>query len=409
MLRATLSRFRRSRADEFVSRSRSAVFEDVTIAPYEELLDAPRGKSNHKGGPLWPDWDAQAFPRHCHMGIPADTRPSTTQPSGVPIDEIAWGGAIVGHFGHQVADFSARLLATGRERSDLPIAFAARAGTAWTSVEEAPAFVGAILDWYHIEPHRRVLISEPTTALSLFVAEQAEQLGGPGPNEGHLDALDELTVRNLQGQPTSHDGVVYVSRAAMHARFAGEAYLESRLEAAGVRVMRPESMPLAEQIRTYQSAPVLVFAEGSALHTLQLSGRIEGSVVVLVRRNGATLGKWSLQPRTRDLRYVEVSDGIVCGLLPTGAPAEMTGISLLSVEATIMAFGDLGVDIGAGWNTQAFAQSTESDIRAWLADEPKRPEGAAERTSEIVRRLEGHGLETLARAAPGILSSPRRS
>ena len=111
-------------------------FHDVVVVPYTDLLDRWRDGEIHRGGPMWPEWERQVGARHRRAGSPVDVRPA--EPEG-PIDEagpMAWGGAIVDQFGHQVADFSARLLATAQARPDLPVAFA-RAGVSVTSRQKA--------------------------------------------------------------------------------------------------------------------------------------------------------------------------------------------------------------------------------------------------------------------------------
>ena len=119
------------------------------------------------------------------------------------------------------------------------------------------------------------ILAGPVIADDLLVAPQAEQINGPGPSDEYLDALDELTVRRL-GQPARH-GIVYVSRAGMQARFAGEGYLEGALARAGVRILRPERMSLRVQLRAYLSAEQLIFAEGSAIHGRNSWGDLLGT------------------------------------------------------------------------------------------------------------------------------------
>ena len=81
-----------------------------------------------------------------------------------------------------------------------------------------------------------------------------------------------------------------VSVMSMHElvndRIAGEPYLEDVLRRSWVRVLRPETVPLAEQLRNYRAATDIVFAEGSALHALQLLGRVDADVAVLGAASG---------------------------------------------------------------------------------------------------------------------------
>ncbi len=281
-------------------------FRDVVVVPYSDLLDRWRDGEIHRGGPIWPDWEAQVAARHGRGGRPIDVRPADPEGPISVAGPMAWGGAIVDAFGHQVADFSARLLATVQARPDLPIAFASRPDLGYVDLASAPGYFRSILEWFGVTPDRVRIITTPTRATELFVAPQAEQLGGPGPEAGYLDALDALADERL-GPAGRDPRMLYVSRAAMEARFAGEPYLETVLGAAGVRVLRPESLPLTAQLQDYRAAADIVFAEGSALHALQLLGHVGADVGVLERRPGTRLAEASLRPRVRDLTYEEVA------------------------------------------------------------------------------------------------------
>src|SRR5688572_16905304 len=98
-------------------------FRDVLVTPYTDLLDGPRGGMYHRGGPHWPDWSTQTAARYCAGGVPHDVEPSDGEPKSTLADRIAWGGAITWHFGHQIADFTTRLLPTLAEMPDVRFAF----------------------------------------------------------------------------------------------------------------------------------------------------------------------------------------------------------------------------------------------------------------------------------------------
>ena len=122
------------------------------------------------------------------------------------------------------------------------------------------------------------------------------------------------------------------------------------LAASGVQVLRPESLPLVEQLRNYRAATNVVMAEGSALHALQLVGRIDADVAVLERRPGTRLAQANVAPRVRSLTYDEVSTKLVHGILPTGRPALPKGLSVADPERLIEAFDRRGVDLRPAWN-----------------------------------------------------------
>jgi hypothetical protein len=347
-------------------------FRDVVVVPYSDLLDRWRDGEIHRGGPIWPDWEAQVAARHRRGGRPIDVR--LADPEG-PVTEagpMAWGGAIADAFGHQVADFSTRLLATRRLRPDLPIAFATRPDLGYTDMASAPGYFRAILDWLGVPPERVRVITEPTLVSELIVVPQAEQLSGPGPDTAYLDALDRIADERL-GPPVRDDRLLYVSRAGMEARFAGESYLEDALRSAGVQVLRPETLPLAEQLRNYRAASSVVFAEGSALHTLQLLGRLDADVSVLERRPGTNLAQANLRPRVRGLTYEDVATKLICGVLPTGRAALPKGLSIADSERVLEVFAGRGVDLRPTWDDTAWSAARDADLLRWVETQAAEP------------------------------------
>ncbi len=350
-------------------------FDNVLITPFSELLDTPQELSDHRGGPRWPNFEHQTTARHCRAGRPIDAVPHSAQGQPMTLNErVAWGGPIVRHFGHQIADFSMRLLPTVTKHSDVPIAFSSHPRMRITTVEKMPVFVRGVWEWFGITLGKVRLITEPTIAREVVVEPQAEQLEGPGPSDEHLELLDALTKQRLGTvEPIP---AVYVSRSGQRARFAGEAYLEEVMKASGVAVVRPETLPLHEQLRIYASADRLIFAEGSALHATQLLGRCLGDVVVLVRRTGQVLGRTSLEPRARSLSYVEASAGVVNGTPPLGPDlarmrklASVTGISVLDSEPLVEGLASAIPDLASRFDADAFRLARDNDIKRWLATE----------------------------------------
>jgi hypothetical protein len=122
--------------------------------------------------------------------------------------------------------------------------------------------------------------------------------------------------------------VLFVSRAGVGEGLVGEAALEDFFAALGARIYRPEQHPLAEQLATYLSHAQLVFTEGSALHGLQLLGRIPGELTVLARRPGR-FGQAFLAPRVAALHHVPLAGPAVHGRAPDGRHAEWEGLVYL--------------------------------------------------------------------------------
>jgi hypothetical protein len=359
-------------------------------------MDTPTGGTYHRGGPHWPDWDNQTAARYCAGGAPLDEEPPAAEPTATLTGTVAWGGAVTWHFGHQISDFTTRLLPTLAEVPDARFAYSTHAQAQLRSVDYAPKFFPQILAWYGISPERIEMIADPTLVERLIVAPQAEQTHGPGPEPWYLDLLDaNMTARLGTVNPR---GSLYVSRAGIKARFAGEAYLERVLEDAGFRVLRPETVSLEEQLRAYAGAESIIFAEGSAMHGAQLLGRALGDVTVLVRRSDLRLVEKALRPRARSLLYVDAVAGLVHGCDINGHPARYRGLSILDAER-LRTF----LPIGGVWDREAFETARDADIAEWLERERQTPRWAVPGSPELISEsLEDAGLDpALAYASPG--------
>lgn len=363
-------------------------FENVPILPYTWLLEAARpGGTAHCGGPLWPDWDRQTAARHCRRGRPVDVPPPALQPRETLTEPVAWAGAIVRHFGHQIAEFSTRILPTLRDWPGAVFAFGVKPESGIVSLDTAPRFFTELLDWFGVPPHRVRIMSRPTLAARLLVAPQAEQFGGLeggiGPTPDSLDAFDALARLRLGS--VSGRGTLYVSRAAQRTRFAGEAELERALVRAGVEVFRPENFPLEEQLRRYAGAEQLLFAEGSAMHGLQLLGRGLGDVRVLSRRAGSTIAEAAIRPRARSLAYLNFGVTLVNLLKPSGLPGINGGLAVLDEAVLIDGLQNLGIAIAPYWDAACFREACERDIREWLGRACAGPRMSIPGTADAIR------------------------
>ena len=333
-------------------------FANIIVYPTQRLLEPPFVL--FRGGPGWPRFWLQRHARHCRgpVAIPLDIRPRRTT---VPVKhrEVTgiWCGPVTQHFGHAVASFGARLAASSTLASDMPLVFSAMPG------EEPPPFFWQMLAHFGIAADRVRIVSTPVRFDRLTVVAQAERVYGREPEAAYLDLLDRVS-----GPPPLVDGSsVYVSRAGMwKGKIAGEAYLETALARAGIIIFRPETMTLAEQLATYRRASRLIFSEGSAMHALQLLGRIGAELTVIVRRHGSRLAQTALRPRVAGLSYVDAVDGLLHGLGSSGRAQPSAGMTIVNSARLIAALEQHGVAIGAHWDEADFLVQRQRDLTVWL-------------------------------------------
>ncbi|MBV9077557.1 MAG: DUF563 domain-containing protein, partial [Methylobacteriaceae bacterium] len=208
------------------------LFREILVMPSQGLANGVAATPGRKlrlglfrGGPVWPFFYLQVLARHCRgpVPVPFDRKPHrASAPATGRIAEAVWCGPISPHYGHMVADFAMRVAASADGRPDLPLLF-----SFWPEPgEEPPEFFWEIVDHLGVARERVRLVREPTRVGRLWVAPQAERLGGKGPSPRHLDLMDRIVARH--GTPQQDIDVLFVSRALLgDGRLAGEAYLDA--------------------------------------------------------------------------------------------------------------------------------------------------------------------------------------
>lgn len=377
-------------------------FNDILITPYEELLDERFGRSPHCGGPHWPDWENQTFARHYRAGRKVDKEPSFQPATEVYHDLIAWCGAAHCHYGHQIADFSTRILPSLTVQPEVTLGFTVDRNANFIRHSSAVQSFNDILQWLRVKPYQIKIFSQPTIVEKLLVTPQAEQLNGAPPEPEYLDILDDIVRQNI-GLPTPKEQIVFISRAGIPDRLAGEAYIEKVLSQSGVRIVRPERIPLAQQLAIYAQTEQLIFTEGSALHSLQLLGRIPAEICVLTRRPQRRLAEAAVAARATRLFYLDATKEQLTEINPCGKNAPNKGLSLLNGDKLLSLLKEkfnLKID---KWCQKSFCHARDMDILAWIR---KLPDNSTKQRmthhQEIVETLAKAELEHLIQEADKI-------
>ncbi len=191
-----------------------------------------------------------------------------------------WAGPYFAHFGHMLAESIHRLWAARYFLAlrDARIVFQAMPGAV-----RRPWF-DAMLALVGIAPERVVLIDRETRIEELHVPAQGRALGGALllPDYLSLFPLAPIDV------PADAPKRLYVSRTGYtHSGiYLGESLVERVLAHAGFAIVHPQDLPLATFAGMLRGAETIVFAEGSAIHNLELTGPIAARVMVIGRRDG---------------------------------------------------------------------------------------------------------------------------
>lgn len=355
-----------------------------------------------KGGPVWPDWAGWGPLRHNRSGIPVDPKPDLVEgPRAELAEPVTWGGHAVAHFGHFIVEHSTRILQARAEHGDKTMLFTLPPGLRATQLQ---AFFWQILRWYGVDANQVRFVTTPLHVRELWAAPMAEQWAHVAPSDAYLALLTENA--QIQGLTPRKNSIVYVARDRMEATAeghnAGEPYLCSVLDKLGVTVIRPETLSLQEQLEYYQGAEILVFAEGSALHGLQLLGRQDKTVIVLNRRPNMRIGLSAIQPRVSTLGYAEVTRGTASVLWPSGKPWMVRAISIYDLDCLLATFHSLGVPLSQVWDNDAYLAARDRGIRIWLKRRFARGEPIDHAASKqnVRREFAALGLEHLVGEVP---------
>lgn len=184
---------------------------------------------------------------------------------------------------------------------------------------------------------------------------------------------------------------LYVSRARLglaNGQFLQEADLEAFLQSQGYRIIHPETLSMADQMRAYGSAEKLVFADGSAVHLWSLIARPEQQAAMILRRPlDSHIARWFQGLPDVKLDYLDTR---IADFSRRGGPSN-TSVALLDLQALCAALRRLGL-----LATDAAIGPPRPVLETWLARmergrSPLRsaPPDLDERSRQLIRRRPG--------------------
>lgn len=188
-----------------------------------------------------------------------------------------YAGPLWPHYGHFIAEGVHRLWPAWISGRDEPIIYHA---VSKAKNLQLPSFLPQVMAHFRIHPSRVQLLDRPTRFKALTVPVQMKVLGAAASAE-YNNAL-----RNLSGGDVRYNRI-YVSRSRYleNGSFLGERVVEEMLQQAGFKIIYPEDWDLSDLIGIYRSAKIMIFNEGSALHALELTGGVDGKVMIIARRS----------------------------------------------------------------------------------------------------------------------------
>ena len=307
-----------------------------------------------------------------------------------------YAGPYFAHFGHAIAESLHRLWAARHfpELGNARIVFQAQPGAA------RPPWFDAILELIGIAPERVILLDHLARFEELHVPAQGRALGGA------LLLPDYLSLFPLAPIPVPADAPrhLYISRSRYtHSGiYLGESLIERVLEQAGFAIAHPQDLPLSRFAGLLRAAETIVFAEGSAIHNLELTGPVDARVMVIGRRDGMRRKFESLVTSlARESTFF--TRARVAGSLGWDtrhdAPKLSTACSIVPIDALIEAIGAFAGLALPVPDEDAIRAAMREDLMRYLLD-PRGGQGLTEAERKKARRALEENPEIAALMTP---------
>ena len=224
---------------------------------------------------------------------PDDTSDLLACQNGKP---YVYGGVYVPHFGHFIAEFVHRLWVLGKPAyRDCTVIFILhqRKAVPRRFFAETLAYFG-VKKW--------IVIDKPTRVEKLVIAEQGKILGHPV----HPDYMEFLHSRAhlaglLQPQKAGKDKILVMRGHMATRRLLCEEAFTEQLTHLGYKEIRPERLPVTEQLRTLATAEKIIISDGSTCHLFDLLPAVPAHIAFLGRQPLARLGDECIAPKVRSV------------------------------------------------------------------------------------------------------------
>jgi hypothetical protein len=278
-----------------------------------------------------------------------------------------YGGPLIDHFGHMVADGLHRIwpIHAFDFARELPVVFLSRGGLP----PNDQRWLWDIFALCGLERDRVRVLQRVTRFATLHVPALGRVMGEPARIEGYGEIFPRPTSQRPRERKRA--GLMYVSRHRhLHSGgYFGEGYLQRTLESCGFSVVYPEDHRPLEFVDMLRSVRGAVFAEGSAIHNLDLIGRSGIEVFVVGRKGGAqerfapilseVCNRWHVAEHVRDGLAMTWSDG----------PDLRVGNYFIDLRATLEDIGSFfGVNLQP-YDNDAAQRETAIDVLRYLLDE----------------------------------------
>lgn len=301
------------------------------------------------------------------------------------VDEpVIYGGLLFRHFGHALTESIHRLW----PRFALRELHAAKVAFSLVNHAKVNPYMVEALNFHGLSKHDVIRIDEPIRFRQLWVGPQARQMAGPTLFAGYRSMLDYELSRRLP--PPSNDRRLYVSRSNHHhtGSYYGESFIERLLVANGFEVVHPEDHSVTAMVGMLRASAIAVFAEGSAIHLLELCGSATPDVFVIGRR-GLSIERFT--PLLSDIcsKWM-VSDRLLFNAGMSPDFKKHSGILDLAAVVDDLS-GFVGFAAGPEFEHSRALEAVRSDLEKHIADPRNiRTPDYDERSEELRQKVCGY-------------------
>jgi capsular polysaccharide biosynthesis protein len=291
-----------------------------------------------------------------------------------------FGGPLFSNFGHFLAECIHRLWAFEYQSKVNEIYFdgvvilpqcAEKPGLLRRITYQLPPVFIETLNYLGIPKSKIKYQFSAVTYEQLHVPQQASYFRSQIPiGQEYKAFLSRCERRNgINGSIAGYQNV-YVSRTnfSLKGAIAGESYLESFLERNEFHIFYPENHSIVEQLQTYKSAKEIVFAEGGALHVLELLGDIAANIYVIARRpKSQRVFTAMLEARAKNFTFFTSVVTLPSLFVPeqSDKTAHGSAISVVAIDALVTFLqNSLQVDI-AKFVLGDFTAAVERDLQGY--------------------------------------------
>jgi hypothetical protein len=254
-----------------------AELEDITISP---LVDgSSKGNLRIAANPPTP------FIEHFRYGTKESaleiSQLTAADAPAVVIDEpTIYGGLLFRHFGHLLTESIHRLW----PRYALKELHGARVAFHPVNNTKIMPYMTEALNFHGFSKSQVIPINETILFKRLFVGPQARTLAGPTIIPAYQSMLDRDLSRRLS--PPCGNRKLYVSRRSHQhtGSYYGESFVQEALGKVGFEIIYPEQHSLTDLVTMLRAASIAIFAEGSAVHALELCGSKVPATAIISRR-----------------------------------------------------------------------------------------------------------------------------